>query len=77
MAMDKQRIMRYLEKQYENLSQESQKNKLEEVLERLKTINFLDNETLREVVNSLLVDEGWPLSKVIAHLDLIDLDERT
>ncbi len=69
--------MRYLEKQYENLSQESQKNKLEEVLERLKTINFLDNETLREVVNSLLVDEGWPLSKVIAHLDLIDLDERT
>ena len=69
--------MRYLEKQYENLSQESQKNKLEGVLERLKTINFLDNETLREVVNSLLVDEGWPLSKVIAHLDLIDLDERT
>ena len=69
--------MRYLEKQYENLSQESQKNKLEEVLKRLKSINFLDNETLKEVVQSLINQENWPLSKVIAHLDLIDLDERT
>ena len=69
--------MRYLEKQYANLSQESQKNKLEEVLKRLKSINFLDNETLKEVVQSLIDQESWPLSKVIAHLDLIDLDERT
>lgn len=69
--------MRYLEKQYSNLSQESQKNKLDEVLKRLKSINFLDNETLKEVVQSLIDQEKWPLSKVIAHLDLIDLDERT
>ena len=69
--------MRYLEKQYANLSQESQKNELEEVLKRLKSINFLDNETLKEVVQSLIDQESWPLSKVIAHLDLIDLDERT
>jgi hypothetical protein len=69
--------MRYLEKQYSNLSQESQKTKLEEVLSRLKNINFLDGETLKEVVQSLIDQEGWPLSKVIAHLDLIDLDERT
>lgn len=69
--------MRYLEKQYSNLSQESQKNKLSEILQRLKKINFLDPETLREVVDSLMSQEGWPLSKVIAHLDLIDIDERT
>ena len=69
--------MRYLEKQYSNLSQESQKNKLSEILQRLKKINFLDPETLREVVDSLMSQEGWPLIKVIAHLDLIDIDERT
>ena len=69
--------MRYLEKQYSNLSQESQKNKLSEILQRLKAINFLDPETLKEVVDSLISQEGWPLSKVIAHLDLIDIDERT
>lgn len=69
--------MRYLEKQYSNLSQESQKHKLQEVLQRLNGINFLDPETLQEVVNALIAQEGWPLSKVIAHLDLIDIDERT
>ena len=66
-----------MEKQYSNLSQDQQKNKLEHVLERLRGVNFLDDETLREVVQQLLDEEGWPMSRVLAHLDLIDLDERT
>ena len=70
-------MMRYLERQYSNLSRESQKNKLEEILNRLQTVNFLDNDTLREVVQSLLDEEGWPMSRVLAHLDMIDHDERT
>ena len=73
----KQRMMKYLERQYSNLSQASQENKLEEILKRLKTVNFLDDETLREVVQSLLIEESWPLSRVLAHLDMIDHDERT
>ena len=77
MTMDKQRVMKYLERQYENLSQVDKKKKLEEILLRLKSLNFLEDETLREVVDSLITQEGWPLSKVLAHLDLIDLDERT
>lgn len=40
-------------------------------------MNFLDDETLREVVQQLMNDEGWSMSRVLAHLDLIDLDERT
>ena len=74
---EKKRIQRYLEKQYSNLSQDQQKNKLEQVLERLRGVNFLDDETLREVVQQLLDEEGWSMSRVLAHLDLIDLDERT
>ena len=77
MMIDKNRIRRYLEKQYSNLSQEQQKNKLEEILGRLGTMNFLDEETLREVVQQLSADEGWSMSRILAHLDLIDLDERT
>ena len=69
--------MRYLEKQYSNLSAKSQQNKLEEILERLKAFNFLDSATLSEVVQSLLSEEQWPLCKVLAHLDMIDHDERT
>ena len=66
-----------MEKQYSNLSQDQQKTKLEQVLERLRGVNFLDDETLREVVQQLLDEEGWSMSRVLAHLDLIDLDERT
>ena len=75
--IDKNRIRRYLEKQYSNLSQDQQKNKLEEILERLGKLNFLDEETLREVVQQLIEDELWSMSRVLAHLDLIDIDERT
>ena len=69
--------MRYLEKQYSNLSIKGQKNKLQEILQRLKEFNFLDSETLDEVVKSLLTEEAWPMHKVLAHLDMIDHDERT
>ena len=70
-------MQRYLERQYSNLSKDTQKNKLEEILQRLKEVNFLDEDTLREVVQSLQDEEGWPMARVLAHLDLIDLDERT
>jgi hypothetical protein len=69
--------MRYLEKQYSNLSIKGQQNKLQEILDRLKEFNFLDSETMNEVVQSLLSEEDWPMSKVLAHLDMIDHDERT
>ena len=70
-------MQKYLERQYSNLSKDSQKNKLDEILQRLKDLNFLDEETLKEVVQSLQDDEGWTLARILAHLDLIDLDERT
>ena len=69
--------MRYLEKQYSNLSIKSQNNKLQEILQRLKELNFLDSETLDEVVKALLAEESWPMHRVLAHLDMIDHDERT
>ena len=50
---------------------------METILDRLRDVNFLDDETLREVVQTLQDEEGWSMEKVLAHLDLIDLDERT
>lgn len=74
---DKKRIKNYLHKQYDNLSLESQKLKLQEILGRLKKFNFLDEDTLEEVVETLIKEEQWPLAKVLAHLDMIDMDERS
>ena len=70
-------MMKYLERHYSNLSRDSQKNKLQEILTRLKEVNFLDDETLQEVVQSLLDEDQWPLARILAHLDMIDHDERT
>ena len=70
-------MMRYLERQYSNLSQEAKKLKLKEITERLRNVNFLDDETLQEVVQALQDEEGWSLAKVLAHLDMIDYDDRS
>ena len=70
-------MMKYLERYYSNMSEKDQKNKLNEIMFRLKDMNFLDESTLKEVVQSLLDDEGWTMERVLAHLDMIDLDERT
>ena len=59
------------------MSEKEQKSKLEEILDRLQHMNFLDPDTLNDVVKSLLEDESWPLEKVLSHLDMIDLEERT
>jgi len=50
---------------------------LKEILTRLKDVNFLDDETLKEVVQALLEEDHWPLARILAHLDMIDHDERT
>jgi len=50
---------------------------LDEVTVRLRGVNFLDKETLHEVIQALMDEEGWPLARVLAHLDMIDYDERT
>ena len=59
------------------MSEKEQKSKLEEILDRLQHMNFLDPDTLNDVVKSLLEEESWPLEKVLSHLDMIDLEERT
>ena len=73
----KKRMMKYLERYYSNMSEKEQKIKLDEIMHRLKDMNFLDDSTLKEVVQSLLQEEGWSMERVLSHLDMIDLDERT
>ena len=71
--MSKQRTTRYLERQYQDLSNKKQKEELQKIISRLNNINFLDGETLESVVQSLQDEENWPLWKILAHLDMICL----
>ena len=75
--MSKRRITRYLERQYQDLPKDKQKDELQKILGRLDGVNFLDAETLQNVVQSLMDEEDWPLWKVLAHLDMIDIEDRT
>lgn len=70
-------MMKYLERHYSNLSEKDQRIKLQEIITRLNGLNFLDNETLQEVIQALMVEEKWPMTRVLAHLDMIDYDERS
>ena len=69
--------MKYLERHYSNLSEKDQRSKLQEIITRLNALNFLDNETLQEVIQALIIEEKWPMTRVLAHLDMIDYDERS
>tara|TARA_A100001011_G_scaffold96913_1_gene101997 strand:+ start:369 stop:605 length:237 start_codon:yes stop_codon:yes gene_type:complete len=71
------RVIRYLERRYEQLSKREQMLQLEEVIKRLSTRpEYLTSESLEEIAQTLKED-GWSLPRIIAHLDIIDLDDRT
>ena len=66
-----------MERRYHSLSAKSQNRKLEEIIGRLAAHpEYLDRDGLVQIAESLL-EEGWSLPKVIAHLDIMDMEERT
>ena len=74
--MSKNRITRYLERRYQDMSKEKQEAELKAILGRLENLNFLSTETLISVIDALQKEEGWPLWKILAHLDMIDIQDR-
>jgi hypothetical protein len=76
-SKEKIRMIHYLERRYHSLSARTQNKKLEEIIERLaENPEYLDRDDLVQIAESLL-EEGWSLPKVIAHLDIMDMEERT
>ena len=77
MSQEKQRQTKYLQRRYEELPYKTQKSVLKEVILRLSNRpDYLDIPALKEIVKALKQD-GWSIAKVIAHLDMIDIEERT
>jgi len=58
------------------MSKEKQEAELKAILGRLENLNFLSTETLISVIDALQKEEGWPLWKILAHLDMIDIQDR-
>ena len=74
----KNRMIKYLERYYEDMSTKEQTNCLNRILERIlgSKDNFFEEEQLLKMVEELK-KEKWTIASILAHMDLIDYEDRT
>ena len=72
----KRRFRKYLMRKYEEMTLKSQELALESIVNRLEEKDILNKEILDDIISELWKD-GWKLSKILAHLDVMDLEDRT
>jgi len=70
------KTINYLKKIYRMMSVDSQKKKLNEIIDRLDKYEWGNKELLHKSAKALLSD-GWELEEVLVFFDVMDLDERT
>jgi len=71
-------MIKYLERYYEDMSTKEQTNCLNRILERIlgSKDNFFEEEQLLKMVEELK-KEKWTIASILAHMDLIDYEDRT
>ena len=74
----KNRMIKYLERRYEDMSSREQADCLNKILRRIlgSKDNFFDEEQLLDMVAELK-KENWTIESILAHMDLIDYEDRT
>jgi len=50
---------------------------MDRIVHRLVSSGKYDEETLSTIIEGLREEERWPTYKIIAYLDMIDLEDRT
>ena len=74
--MYRERLTKYLQRRYSFYGSSKQQRELGRIITRLENSGKFDKGALNEIIETLLSD-GWILSKIMAHLDLLDIEERT
>jgi hypothetical protein len=69
-------MTKYLQRRYSFFGTSRQNEELQKILTRLQISGKFEKGSLSVIVSALL-NEGWNLPKIMAHLDLVDLEERT
>ena len=69
-------MTKYLQRRYSFFGTSRQNEELQKILTRLQISGKFEKGALSVIVDALL-NEGWKLPKIMAHLDLLDLEERT
>ena len=70
------RIFEYLAAQYDRLSISQQTELLKSIIDRLVSKEIVRRQIALDIVRGLEEEENYTLGKAIAHLDMMDLEDR-
>ena len=76
MKQDK-RIFEYLIGHYRRLSERAQREHLEIIIARLCDGEILNETLARDIAAALIEAEAYTMPMLLAHFDMLDLEERT
>ena len=74
--MEKMRMINYLKRRYDEFTGKKLLIVMDDIIERLLKTGKYEKEFLLDVVEKLSA-EGWQKSKIVAYLDVLDVEERT
>ena len=74
--IEKIRMINYLKCRYDEYSPKKLANEMDSILSRLIKSGHYEKEFLLDVVEDLSQRE-WSKSKIVAYLDILDVEERT
>ena len=77
MMKEHKRIVNYLTRRYDQLSEKKLKFELNRIIERLLQTGRWEPEFLEDVLERLQDKEGWSKPRVVAYLDTLDIIDRT
>ena len=72
----KNRFTKYLTAQYENLSDKDLTLRIKDTVDRVAPNTAFSKQVLDEVTTEM-VQEGFSKAQILAHLSMLDLEERT
>ena len=73
--MDKPRTIRYMQRRYEDMAEKQLKIQRDVIIARLISAGGWQYDALVNIIAELQ-QSGWSLAKIVAHMDLLDLDDR-
>jgi len=71
-----ERIFEYLARHYNRLSAHRQEALLNTIIERLISKEILGKQIALDIVRGLEEEEDYSMNQILAHLDMLDLDDR-
>ena len=74
--IEQMRMINYLKRRYDEYTTKRLAETMDTIIDRLLASGRYEKEFLYDVATKL-ESEDWPKSKIVAYLDILDVEERT